>query len=115
MREEPIDYLSKVILTCYGQLSLTLAFCERSPEYAMPYQIFAALSKESLQQLTQYQIKEFQFCDAKYYSTYWQLILELAHAELERKSFGTDRLSPHSEIEDEANAMIDGMNIEELK
>ena len=41
-REEPIDYLAKVILTCFGQLPASLAFCspehpELSLEFRKPY------------------------------------------------------------------------------
>lgn len=81
----------------------------------MPYQIFAALTKDSLTQLCQYQIKEFQFSDAQHYAAYWSLIYELAQIELERKTTGIEKLSPHHEVEAEATALLESMTIENLR
>lgn len=58
-REEPIDYLSKVILTCFDLMPLSPEFCQgTNPEYLEPYSILDVLSKEGHQQLIS-QIKEF--------------------------------------------------------
>ena len=42
-------------------------------------------------------------------------MLELVAIELERKSIGAEKLSPHQEIEDEAARMLESMSEPELQ
>ena len=42
------------------------------------------------------------------------MIYELAQIELERKTIGVEKLSPHQEVEAEATALMESMTIESL-
>jgi len=50
----------------------------------------------------------------QFYTDYWAHILELSQIELERKSIGLEKLSPHAEIEDEADKMLNSMILVDL-
>ena len=55
-REEPVDYIAKVILMIYGQIAANRQFClglndsTEALEYRAPYLILEALDKPSLEQ-----------------------------------------------------------------
>lgn len=49
------------------------------------------------------------------YLSYWITLEELCDIEIEKKLLGDLKLSPHSEIEEEANNLVKNMSQEELQ
>ena len=67
--------------------------------------ILEALSKESLTAIRS-EIREFQFAEVQPYLNYWLTLEDLCNFELEKQIVGDEKLSPHPEIEADANETV---------
>jgi len=109
-REEPIDFVAKVILTIFGLLPLGADF--KSQEYSHAYKIYSFLQVDQLENTLKemYDYEQIKGDNSKYLS-YWKAQRSLCNLAIERKKQGyqetDEKLFEVSEIEEESEAYLD--------